>query len=203
MPPGPVTVQTRYAMACSEPSLALPKMTPYISTYRGNRFYPAEPRVEDIDIEDIAHGLAYTCRFNGQTTAFYSVAQHSLIVCELVPESLKREALLHDAAEAYLGDLVKPLKALLPEFVAIEHQVMAAIARAFGLGDWIHPDIKRADRIALATEKRDLMPYSVEPWSELQDVEPLSQPLRPMSPKLAKQAFLDTYARLFEHRASD
>ncbi|WP_347258877.1 hypothetical protein [Methylocaldum sp.] len=80
-----------------------------------------------------------------------------------MPDGLKREALLHDAAEAYLGDLVKPLKALLPEFVAIEHQMMAAIARALGLGDWTYADIKRADRIALATEKRNLMPYSVDP----------------------------------------
>ena len=57
----------------------------YVSTYLGNRFYPLEPRIDDVAIEDIAHGLAYQCRFNGQTSAFYSVAQHSLIVAALVP----------------------------------------------------------------------------------------------------------------------
>ena len=82
----------------------------FISTFLGNRFYPQNPCVEDIDIEDIAHGLAYTCRFNGQSTAFYSVAQHSLMVADLVADELKLEALMHDAAEAYLGDVVKPLK---------------------------------------------------------------------------------------------
>ncbi|MDP3133715.1 MAG: phosphohydrolase, partial [Burkholderiaceae bacterium] len=95
-------------------------ITTYISTFKGNRFYPAEPRIDGIDIEDIAHGLAYQCRFNGQTSAFYSVAQHSLMVADLVPPALRRAALLHDAAEAYLGDMVKPLKALVPDFGHIE-----------------------------------------------------------------------------------
>lgn len=61
----------------------------YVSTFRGNRFYPLEPRIDDIEIEDIAHGLAYQCRFNGQTNAFYSVAQHSLIVAYQVPPTLR------------------------------------------------------------------------------------------------------------------
>ena len=102
----------------------------YVSTYLGNRFYPLEPRIDDVDIEDIAHGLAYQCRFNGQTNAFYSVAQHSLIVAALVPEELRFAALLHDAAEAYLGDMVKPLKVLLPGFSEIEETSAASSASA-------------------------------------------------------------------------
>ena len=168
----------------------------YISTFLGNRFYPQDPRVEDIDIEDIAHGLAYTCRFNGQTTAFYSVAQHSLMVADLVPNELKLDALMHDAAEAYLGDVVKPLKALLPEYRVIEEQVSNIIAEAFKLGDCCHPTIKRADLIALATEKRDLMPYSVEPWVYLAGIEEIPMLLEPMSPKDAKLAFMKRYTEL-------
>src|SRR5574343_449470 len=87
-------------------------MTPttYISTFKGNRFWPQEPRIDVIDIEDIAHGLAYQCRFNGQTRAFYSVAQHSLMVMALVPPAERFAALLHDAAEAYLhGSLHHPV----------------------------------------------------------------------------------------------
>jgi 5'-deoxynucleotidase YfbR-like HD superfamily hydrolase len=168
----------------------------YISTFLGNRFYPQNPRVEDIDIEDIAHGLAYTCRFNGQTTAFYSVAQHSLMVADLVPNELKLDALMHDAAEAYLGDVVKPLKALLPEYRAIEEHVNNIIAKAFNLGDCCHPAIKRADLIALATEKRDLMPYSVEPWTYLTGIEEMPMLVDPLSPQEAKLAFMNRYTEL-------
>ena len=173
----------------------------FISTFLGNRFYPQNPRVEDIDIEDIAHGLAYTCRFNGQTTAFYSVAQHSLMVADLVADELKLEALMHDAAEAYLGDVVKPLKALLPEYSVIEAHVSNIIAAAFNLGDCCHPAIKRADLIALATEKRDLMPNSVEPWVYLAGIEELPIPLSPMSPQEAKLAFIKRFSELQSSRA--
>ena len=84
--------------------------TLYVSTYTGKQFFPLDPQQDQVDIEDIAHGLAYQCRFNGQTRYFYSVAQHSLIVAGLVPKRLYLAALLHDAAEAYMGDMVKPLK---------------------------------------------------------------------------------------------
>ena len=170
--------------------------TPYVSTFSGNRFYPLEPRIDRVAIEDIAHGLAYQCRFNGQTREFYSVAQHSLIVASLVPAHLRLAALLHDAAEAYLGDMVKPLKVLLPEFAAIEDKVTALIAEAFAIDFSEYGPIKRADLIALATEKRDLMPHSAERWAYLDDVRALPEPIVAMSPGQAKQAFLDEFARL-------
>lgn len=170
--------------------------TPYVSTFLGNRFYPLEPRIDHVAIEDIAHGLAFQCRFNGQTQQFYSVAQHSLIVASLVPTDLRLAALLHDAAEAYLGDMVKPLKVLLPAFGAIEDQVSAIIAAAFGVDFSDYGPIKRADLIALATEKRDLMPHSAERWAYLDDIRPLPQRIVTMSPGQAKQAFLDEFTRL-------
>jgi hypothetical protein len=170
--------------------------TPYVSTFLGNRFYPLAPRIDHVAIEDIAHGLAYQCRFNGQTQEFYSVAQHSLIVASLVPTDLRLAALLHDAAEAYLGDMVKPLKVLLPEFAAIEDQVSAIIADAFDVDFSDYGPIKRADLIALATEKRDLMPHSAERWAYLDDIRPLPQRIVTMSPQQAKQEFLNEFARL-------
>jgi 5'-deoxynucleotidase YfbR-like HD superfamily hydrolase len=170
--------------------------TTYVSTFSGNRFYPLEPRIDRVAIEDIAHGLAYQCRFNGQTREFYSVAQHSLIVASLVPPHLRLAALLHDAAEAYLGDMVKPLKVLLPEFAAIEDQVSALIAAAFAIDFSEYDPIKRADLIALATEKRDLMPHSAERWAYLDGVRALPEPIVAMSPGVAKQAFLEMYAAL-------
>lgn len=169
--------------------------TTYISTFKGNRFFPAEPRIDGIDIEDIAHGLAYQCRFNGQTSAFYSVAQHSLMVAELVPPALHRAALLHDAAEAYLGDMVKPLKALVPDFSRIEAGVTELIAHAFGVDFSDYHTIKHADLVALATEKRDLMPNSTEPWSYLAGIAPLPAAIQPMDPQQAKVAFLAAWYR--------
>lgn len=167
--------------------------TRYISTYLGNRFYPLERRIDAIHIEDIAHGLAFQCRFNGQTRDFYSVAQHSLLVADLVPPAQRRAALLHDASEAYVGDVVKPLKVLLPEYAAIEEEVTALIAEHFQIDFRDYHQIKRADLIALATEKRDLMPNSTESWSYLAGFEPLPARIQPMPPREAKAAFLQAW----------
>ncbi len=170
--------------------------TSYVSTYSGNRFYPLGPRIDRVTIEDIVHGLAYQCRFNGQTREFYSVAQHSLIVASLVAPHLRLAALLHDAAEAYLGDMVKPLKVLMPEFADLEDRVSALIASAFGVDFSDYAPIKRADLIALATEKRDLMPHSAERWAYLDGIDALPDPIVTMSPWQAKQAFLARFAEL-------
>jgi len=170
--------------------------TDYVSTFSGNRFYPLRPHIDRVAIEDIAHGLAYQCRFNGQTKTFYSIAQHSLIVASLVPPPLRLAALLHDAAEAYLGDMVKPLKVLMPEFAALEDQVTAIIAATYGIDFSDYAPIKRADLIALATEKRDLMPHSVERWAYLDGIAPLPGIIVAMDPGEAKQCFLRRFHEL-------
>ncbi len=170
-----------------------PLHTLYVSTYLGHRFHPAAPHIDDVHIEDIAHGLAFQCRFNGQTRSFYSVAQHSLFVAALVPARLKLAALLHDAAEAYLGDMVKPLKALFPEFSRMEQAVMSVIGQRFGTTGFDTPAIKRADLIALATEKRDLMPNSCEPWPTLSGIAPVPARIQPLAPHKAKAAFLERF----------
>ena len=170
---------------------------PYVSTYLGNRFYLTRPHIDDVAIEDIAHGLAYQCRFNGQTREFYSVAQHSVMVMNLVPEEHRLAALLHDAAEAYLGDMVKPLKNLFPAFSEIEAQVMAIIGQRFEVElVQLHPSVKWADLVALATEKRDLMPNSTELWTYLDGVVPVSQSIWPMPPNQAKIAFLEAFTKI-------
>lgn len=174
--------------------------TPYCSTFLGNRFYPLECRITKIDIEDIANGLAYQCRFNGQTNRFFSVAEHSLIVSALVPDELKFAALMHDAGEAYLGDWVKPIKILFPELNALEEGVTNLIVEEFGLDFSNYAPIKRADNISLATEKRDLMPNSTEDWSYLDGVPALARPLNPMDAATAKVLFLQEYHRLNELR---
>ena len=170
--------------------------SPYVSTFLGHRFFLTSPHIDDVAIEDIAHGLAYQCRFNGQTSAFYSVAQHSLMVMSLVPDSLHFQALLHDAAEAYLGDMVKPLKQLFPQFSVIESRVMDIIGQRFAVDlTRLDPAIKRADLVALATERRDLMPEHPENWHCLEGIEPIPQFIDPWQPS---QAAIHYHGRLLE-----
>lgn len=105
----------------------------YISTFSGKMFHPFDPRPDQIDIRDIAHGLSLLCRFSGQCPDFYSVAEHSIYVANRLPEDLKLAGLLHDASEAYLADLPRPVKVGLPEYKTIEMNVEAVIAEKFGL----------------------------------------------------------------------
>jgi len=76
----------------------------WFQTYTGKQFYPLDPRPEDIDLDDIVHHLSHLCRFNGGTREFYSVAQHSVIVADALPDDFKLWGLLHDAAESFLAD---------------------------------------------------------------------------------------------------
>ena len=115
----------------------------YLSTYTGKKFYPYDPRPEQICIEDIAHGLSMLCRFVGQCRFFFSVAEHSIAVARLLPANLKLFGLLHDASEAYLADLPRPVKAGLPEYKAIEANVERVIAEKFELPFPMPPEVSR------------------------------------------------------------
>ncbi len=145
-------------------------MEPYIITHSGIEFDLSNPSPELVKIEDIAHALSQLCRFTGHTSCFYSVAAHSIQVSNLVPPEHALEALLHDAAEAYVGDVSSPLKAMLPEYRMIEFKVDQAIRQRFGLPAKLTPCIKQADLRRLATEKWHLMP-ECGPWDILNGIE--------------------------------
>jgi 5'-deoxynucleotidase YfbR-like HD superfamily hydrolase len=106
--------------------------------------------VDDIYIKDIAYALSNIARFCGQLP-FYSVALHSLEVSKLVPRELKLSALLHDASEAYLGDIITPVKCFLPDYVKLENKIMKLIAEKFNI-EIDNPLIKVADKLCLERE---------------------------------------------------
>lgn len=166
-----------------------------ILTASGRTFDLMAPKAEMIATIDIAIGLANTCRFGGQLKIlrtghplFYSVAQHSVLVSRLVPPSLALMGLMHDSAEAYIGDIVGPLKQYLPQFKVIEHRIERVIAKKYGLRFPWSPEIKKADLRALRYEHEQLMHPTGRALPKLADMEPVDGPLIPLeSDEAAKQ----------------
>lgn len=151
-----------------------------IRTFKGYYVDVFNPDPDSIDIEDIAHGLSNTCRFGGHTYNFFSVAEHSVSVArhQLVPDDLKMTALLHDATEAYMCDLPRPIKRNLPGYKSAEENLMLIIANKFGL-EFPFPDIiKKIDNHQLEIEHEYLM---------------LRKNYNSMAPESAKKEFLYYY----------
>ncbi len=172
-------------------SSALKDRGPFVHTWTGKKFYFTDPKPEDVFIEDIAHALSLQCRFNGHIAELYSVAEHSVMVANIVEEETKDAqltltALLHDAAETYLGDVVSPLKGLLGDYRVFEKSVEACVATRFSLTYPFPEAIERADRTALAREFKFLSPF----------VKKLDYPFFPLPPKSAEKEFLARYSML-------
>lgn len=164
-----------------------------MQTYTGRIVDLADFTSDDVRLPDIAHALALLNRFTGHSKSPYSVAQHSVLVSRLVPKEHAMCGLLHDASEAYLGDVASPLKEMLPEYRELEAHVQRAIARKFGLA-WPMPQaVKDADVRALLAEKRDLLTVDHD-WGF--DVEPMSGPVLPYGWREAKQLFEDRYKEI-------
>jgi uncharacterized protein len=181
---------------------APPAPGPYLQTVSGRWVNPFDPDPAQLDPGDIARALANQCRFGGHSRAFYSVAQHSVIVSRLVEErggdvEDAFAALMHDATAAYLGDMPHPLKHRSPlgaAFKEAEAHLEQAIRDRFDIKPDV-PEIKRADRALLATERRA---FSAETWHwpELDGAEPLDLELSAWSPDRAAEEFAKRYAEL-------
>jgi hypothetical protein len=170
----------------------------WIHTFANNKFYAFDPRPEEISIEDIAHALALTCRFSGHCNTHYSVAQHSVLVSKLVPEEFALEGLLHDAPEAYLTDVPRPIKHMLNDqmdglWTATEDRLYAVIAKKFGALEVLPEAVHDVDYNIVADEASVLfvpIPDWVE-WYELLGVD-----IEPMGWEEAEQAFLERFKEL-------
>lgn len=169
-------------------------MKPEIITHSGKMFDFVNPHPDQICIEDIAHALSNICRFTGHTKFFYSVAQHSIFTSYIVPKPHKLAALLHDAAEAYINDIAKPLKQILPDYAAIEERVERVIFAKFGVPYPLPDCVKRADLVMLATEQRDVLANGGEPW--LADVEPDKYIINEWSNSFSHRTFINRYHEL-------
>lgn len=211
------------------------------TTASGFPFWALDPRPEDIRIQDIAAHLSRICRFGGalretqesgqdrlgrpknRRVETYSVAQHSVLVSRNVPQEFALEALLHDAAEAYVGDVIKPIKMLLepdwdgmlrlldvpsedlfalsefiPSFSRIEGRVDAAIRTKFGLPAEMSPEVKEADYRAVLTEHRDLqVDRGLVDWG-LPEAAPWSERIVPVLPSVARAQFLQRFNELYK-----
>ncbi len=174
----------------------------FIETYTGRRFYPLDPNPDDVCIEDIAHALARITRFNGHINAeWYSVAEHSVHVSRIVPPEYALAGLLHDASEAYIADVSKPVKHtdIMSGYRSAEATIMLAVWVATGLyrdtssPGHEHSAIREADNAMLALEARSLLPY--DPWMDDLPA-PADVTLGLWGPSEAERRFLERYEEL-------
>lgn len=180
----------------------------WIQVRSGGRFFPLDPRPEDIHIEDVAHALSNICRFTGHTAEFMSVAQHSVLVSlHCWPEDALF-GLLHDTAEAFLADLSRPVKLSLRDagitiFDDMEARIMLSVCEKFGLPAVMPQSVKDADNLLLTTEARDLMSPLLEGWKYTTENgwPTLSERIVPVGPVEAKAMFIRRFEEL-SYRAS-
>lgn len=163
----------------------------WMQTFTGRKFWPIDPRPEDICIEDIAHALSMMCRFNGHCNKFYSVAEHSVLVSRAVPDEYALWGLLHDAPEAYIADIVKPAKPYIEGYAAVESRLMDAVCDAFGLSRDEPVQVKAADCAVLADEAGQIMGDHPDEWNL--PFEPSGQKVFGFNPVMAKRMFINRF----------
>jgi hypothetical protein len=171
----------------------------FIETYTGRAFWPLDPKVEGLSIIDIAHALSNQGRYSGHTAFFYSVAQHCALLAQFV-ESRGGNALdclqmlMHDAAEAYLVDVPRPVKQQMPLYREWDHNVNAVIRQWMGWQAISIPSWQdELDSAIIVDERQQLMSQSGNDWQH--KMGPLGIRIEPWSNEEAEQAFLTQYAK--------
>jgi hypothetical protein len=167
-----------------------------MQTARGLQFWPMDPRPEDIDIGDIAHSLGMQCRYGGHSLRFYSVAEHCCHVASKAPAGLELAALMHDASEGYLSDVIRPVKLSLSNYREIESNLERVIAERFGLPWPMPPEVKVLDERILQDERVQNMSPAPFPWACMENnIEPLGVTLQFWTPAKARWEFLSAFFR--------
>lgn len=166
----------------------------WIPTFTGKQFWPFDPRATDFDIVDVAHQLGMVCRYGGAVTRFYSVAEHCVLLSHAVPYRFAYPALMHDLAEAYIYDIVRPVKKSLPEYRTIEGRIEEVGAGHFRV---VYPwpdEVIDADRRIVTDERQQLMTDTTTPWADAG--EPLGIKVKGWTPEVAKVRFLQRFHEL-------
>lgn len=173
----------------------------WIQTFTGKQFWPLDARVEEIDIHDIAHSLAFQCRFGGHCGRFYSVAEHCVLmlryinsIAEGITHEVRLWALLHDATETYLVDLPRPVKNSIPDYKVIETNLMNVICDRFGMDHEMPKIVKEIDTRILMDEAYQNMKTPPQSWND--NVPPLGIQLQYWSPEEAEMWFLYEFDKL-------
>jgi 5'-deoxynucleotidase YfbR-like HD superfamily hydrolase len=170
-----------------------------ISVTGGQFFDLLEPAKSEYDIDTIATALSNICRYTGHVTRFYSVAEHSVLVSRIVPARFSLEGLLHDASEAFVGDVSSPLKKLLDRYQEIEYNIQEDVARRFGLQFPFPEEIHKADKQLYWAERKMIAPAVDALWHKefraSRKVEPQG-----WTPKIAKKRFLARYNEIMNDR---
>lgn len=173
----------------------------YIQTYSGHRFWPLDPEPQDVRIEDVAHALSLQSRWTGHTSSFLSVAQHSVMVSFHCDPADALWGLLHDASEAYLIDLARPVKRdpRMTFYKEAEEKIMKAVAEHFGLAMPIPHSVHVADDRVLMAERRDLlapMEWSKAAMAMAGTVDAIPQTVTPWRSDTAESIFLLRFREL-------
>lgn len=172
----------------------------FIETYTGRKFYSLDPTPEMVSIIDIAHALSNQCRYSGHSEKFYSTAQHCCILASYVENVMKGTALdclqilMHDAAEAYLADMPRPIKQHMPEFRKWDYKIQFTIRDWLGLTDVAVPPWQdELDSRVIVDERAQIMSDSGNNWG-MDNVKPLGVEIDPWLPAMAEVQFLFRYA---------
>lgn len=172
----------------------------WMQTFTGRQFWPLDPRPEEVHIQDIAHALANDCRYGGHCRRFYSVAEHSVLLARAVSAPNRLAALMHDAPEGYLGDLIRPVKRSMPVYRTTESAIWLAICARFGLGPELPAEVHEADTRILVDEREQNMAAPPAPWNATEQVEALGVTLRFWKPDEAEFWFLSEFDHLTDGR---
>jgi hypothetical protein len=163
----------------------------WMQTYTGRAFYPIDPRPEEIEIEDIAQALSKQCRYAGHTKRFYSVAEHCVHLYWKLPREFKLWGLLHDASEAYLTDIIRPVKSYLTGYLDLEEKLMRAVAERFYMKWPMPPMVKEFDNRILLDERNQIMANPPHDWNIVG--EPLGVDIQCWDPERAFHEFMHCY----------
>lgn len=163
----------------------------FVATFTG-KFWPLDPRADEIKIEDIAHHLSMQCRYGGAGRLFYSTAEHSWLLSHAVPKKHALAALLHDGGETYLPDMVRPMKRHFPDYTKAEERIREMIFRKYGLRPEMPPEVIEADDRICADEKAQNLPEI--DWNH--NPVPLGVTLRFWTPRMAEFEFLTRFYEL-------